>query len=163
MFSSAVANKQLRSFWMSSSQRLQERLPIWSGFPLSVARDCFSEALTTFQMLLIESPAPTALKCKQMTTERPGKHKAYIWRPGNLLLAYLHPQSLTKLQNFPFFTVNVAGFRKYLCGLTVLSSFIGSWREMSKNSYFFCSGSRCMSTSKGMAFLCKHFSVQLLQ
>jgi len=34
MISSAVANKQLRSFWMSSSQRLQQRLPAWSGFPL---------------------------------------------------------------------------------------------------------------------------------
>lgn len=80
---------------------------MWSGFPLSVARDRFSEALATLQMLLIESPAPTALKCRQMTAERSGEHKAYIRRARNLLVVYLHPQSLTKLQNCLFFTVTL--------------------------------------------------------
>lgn len=102
MFSSAVANKQLRSFWMSSSQRLQQRLPLWSDFPLSVSRDLFSQALTALQMLLIESPAAPALKCRQMKTKRTGEHKPCVRRHGDLLGVYLHPQSLTNSHICPF-------------------------------------------------------------
>lgn len=71
MFPSTAANKQLRSFWMSSSQRLQQRLPIWSA-PLSVSRALFSQALPALQMLLIESPGPPALKSSNENQENRG-------------------------------------------------------------------------------------------
>lgn len=115
MFSSAVANKQLSSFWMSSSQRLQQRLPIWSA-PLSVSRALSSQAPTALQVLLMESPGHPALKCRQLKTKRTGKHKPCVRRPGNLLVVDLHPQTLTNSQNCPFFIVV---FSRSLGGISV--------------------------------------------
>lgn len=98
MFSSAEANKQPRSFWMSSSERLQQRLPVWSSFPLPVTRDRSSKALATLQMLLIES---SFYSTNMQTDDNWETRRAQ----GIYQVVYLHPLSLTKLHNRPFFTV----------------------------------------------------------
>lgn len=161
MFSSAVANKQPRSFWMSSSQRLQQRLPVWSSFPpqrsllqgshyITDAAYWESNFYSTNMQTGDNWETRRAQGIYQETKEFAGCVSASSVSPKITELPVLdcHPQLV---------------FRKYICGLTVFSSFSGSWRGMPKNSYFLCWGSRYMSTSKGTAFLCKHFSVQHLQ
>lgn len=102
MISSAGANKQPRSFWMSSSQRLQQRLPIWSGFPPSVTTDCSSEALATLPTLLVESPAP---KNADRSSWREQKSTRHLSGDHRICWLCVYILNLSKLQDCPFFAV----------------------------------------------------------
>lgn len=102
MISSAGANKQPRSFWMSSSERLQQRLPIWSGFPPSVTTDCSSEALATLPTLLVESPAP---KNADRSPWREQKSTKHLSGDHGICWLCVYILNLNKLQDCPFFAV----------------------------------------------------------
>lgn len=102
MISSAGANKQPRSFWMSSSQRLQQRLPIWSGFSPSVTTDCSSEALATLPTLLVESPAP---KNADRSPWREQKSTRHLSGDHRICWLCVYILNLSKLQDCPFFAV----------------------------------------------------------
>lgn len=134
MISSAGANKQPRSFWMSSSERQQQRLQIWSGFPPSVTTDCSSEALATLPTLLVESPAP---KYADRWSRRDQESTRHIYQETMEFAGCVSASSISA--NYRT-ARSLLVFRKYRCGGTVLSSLSGSWRGMS--SYFLCWRSR---------------------